>query len=182
MSKKVDTIRKLRNPDNKVVLHALEDLRVQGWLEDGSLINIPLCHVQMQGADLMFADLRKVDFHQAHLQGANLSNANLSGARLTRTKMQCVNFSQANLSGADLFKADLSGAVNLTDDQLATVKRLHGATMPNELPYDGRYNLDGDLEFAVWGRIDVNDPQAMADFYGISVETYLIGQQMTIKA
>jgi uncharacterized protein YjbI with pentapeptide repeats len=151
-------------------------------LEDGSLVNVPLCHVQLQGADLMSADLSKVDFHQAQLQNVDFSNANLRGARLTRTKLQGANFSQADLSEADLFKADLSDARNLTDDQLLKAKRLHGAIMPDELPYDGRYNLPGDLDFARWGRVDVDDPQAMANFYGVSIDAYMSGQKNRMAA
>jgi uncharacterized protein YjbI with pentapeptide repeats len=182
MSKKADLIRKLRSPDNKIVLQAVEELRVNGWLEDGSLENVPLCHVQMQGADLMSADLCSVDFHQAQLQNADLSNASLRGARFTRAKLQAANFSRADLKNADLFKADLTEARNLSSEQLATAKRLHGAIMPDELPYDGRYNLEGDLEFARWGRIDTKDPQAMADFYGVTLKIYLMGQRQLVNA
>ena len=176
---KMDLIRKLRSPDNKHVLQAIEELRVRGWLEDGTLRGIPLCHVHMEGADLLGADLAKVDFHQASLQWTDLSRANLSGAKLTRINLQGANLSHAILQGADLFKANLLEARNLTDQQLASAKRLYGATMPNNEPYDGRYNLPGDLEFARWGRVDIDDPVAMANFLGVSLEVYLNGQEQT---
>jgi uncharacterized protein YjbI with pentapeptide repeats len=176
----MDLIRKLRSPENKTVLQAIEELRVRGWLEDGSLKGILLCHAHLQGADLIKADLSKADLHQAHLEGANLSMSNLSGVKFARANMEGANFSNANIEGADLFKANLLDGCNLTDEQLTRVKRLYGATMPDGNIYDGRYNLEGDLEFARWGRVDVSDPAAMAYFLGISVETYQRGQEMKV--
>lgn len=173
----MDLIRKLRSPENKRVLQAIEELRVRGWLHDGSLKNIPLCHAQMQYADLLGADLRKVDLHQAHLEHADLSQANLTGAKLSRANMQRSNLSQAILVDADLFKANLQDSRNLTDKQLAQAGRLWGAIMPDGTSYDGRYNLAGDLAFAKWGRIDINDPESMASFLRVPLETYLRGQE-----
>jgi hypothetical protein len=172
----IELIRKLRSPENKRVLQAIEELRVRGWLEDGSLKGIPLCHVHMQGADLLKANVGNVDFHQAHLEWADLSMADLSGCKLTRVNLQGANLSQTNVKGSDLFKANLKDARNLTDAQLSQVKRLWGAIMPDGSSYDGRYRLAGDIEFAKWGQVDVNDPKAMAEFFGVSVETYMRGQ------
>jgi len=174
----MDLIRKLRSPENKTVLQAVEGLRVRGWLEDGSLKGIPLCHAHLQGADLIKADLTKVDLHQANLEGVNLSMAILNGTKFARVDLKGANFSNATVDGADFFKADLQEACNLTEEQLSTAKRLYGATMPDGNLYDGRYNLEGDLDFAQWGRVDVNDPSAMAYFLGISLETYQRGQEM----
>ncbi|OGO20026.1 MAG: hypothetical protein A2Z14_18725 [Chloroflexi bacterium RBG_16_48_8] len=176
----MELIRKLRNPENKTVLQTIEVLRVRGWLEDGSLKGIILCHAHLQGADLLKADLTKVDLHQAHLEGVNLSMANLSGAKLARANMEDANLSNAIIEGVDFFKANLLGVCNLTDEQCARAKRLYGATMPDGNIYDGRYNLEGDLEFARWGRVDVDDPQAIAYFLGISLETYQRGQEMKV--
>ena len=176
----IDLVRKLRSPDNKRVLQAIEDLRVRGWLQDGSLKNIPLCHAQMQDADLLGADLTNVDLHQAHLEHADLSQANLTGARLSRANLQSANFSQTILVNVDLFKADLQNAHNLTGAQLTQAKRLWGAIMPDGTTYDGRFNLAGDIDFAKWGRVDINDPKAMAEFLRIPLETYLRGQGMEV--
>jgi len=180
MANVMELIRKLRNPDNKNVLHAIEELRARSWLEDGSLKGIPLCHVHMQDADLFKADLTSVDFHQADLQRANLSMANLNGVKLARANLQGANLSNANLHGVDFFKANLQDVCNLTDEQLSQAKRLYGSLMPDGNLYDGRYNLDGDLEFARWGRVDVQDPRAMAYFLGVSLETYQKGQEMKV--
>lgn len=178
MTKVMELIRRLSSPDNKRVLQAVEELRVQGWLGDGTLVGVPLCHVHMEGADLLGANLSSVDFHQAHLQNADLSMANLESAKLTRANLQDANLSLANLTGADLFKADLTNAHNLTHTQLARAKRLWGAIMPDGETYDGRYNLPGDIDFARWGRIDLNDEEAMAEFLGVSLEKYREGQAL----
>lgn len=178
----MDLIRKLRNPETKNVLKAIEELRVRGWLEDGSLKGVLLCHAHMQGADLYKSDLTEVDLHQASLQAADLTMANLSSAKLTRANLRGANFSRATLNEADFLKADLSEARNLTDEQLSKAKRLSHATMPDGNPYDGRFNLPADLKFAHWGRVDTDDPAAMAYFLGVSVESYERGQRMKVKA
>jgi uncharacterized protein YjbI with pentapeptide repeats len=170
-------IRKLRSPENKVVLQAVEELRARGWLEDGSLKGIPLCYAHLQNADLFKAGLIKVDLHQANLESVDLSLANLEGAKLARANLRNANLDEVNLQGADLFKANLEGAHNLNERQLSQAKRLWGAIMPDGTSYDGRYNLPGDLEFAKWGNVDINDPEAMADFLGVPLEVYLRGQE-----
>ncbi|HET7011582.1 MAG TPA: pentapeptide repeat-containing protein [Anaerolineales bacterium] len=172
----MDLVRKMRSPESKLVLEAVEELRARNWLEDGSLRGVVLCHAHLERADLCKANLAEVDLHQAHLQGADLSMAKLIGAKLTRANLEGVNFSAADLSGADLFKADMRDARNLSLDQLSKAKRLSFATMPDGTPYDGRFNLPGDLDLARWGKVDVNDPAAMAYFLGVSLETYLHGQ------
>jgi hypothetical protein len=172
----VELIYKLRSPDTKRVLQAVEELRVRGWLGDGSLKGIPLCHTHLQGADLLSANFENVDFHQADLAGADLSMASLKGTKLTRVNFQRANLSHTDIRDADLYKANLKDAHNLTDEQLLTARRLYGATMVDGEPYDGRYNLEGDLAFARWGRVDIDDPEAMAEFYGVPLDSYLRGQ------
>ncbi|MBN1668386.1 MAG: pentapeptide repeat-containing protein [Anaerolineales bacterium] len=178
MSTPIELINKLRSPDNKVVLQAVAELRVRGWLEDGTLKGIALCQARLAGADLVGANLNSVDLHQAQLEWADLSAIRLDQAKLTRTNLTGANFSQANLTGADLYKANLRGAINLVPAQLAQVKRLWGATMPDGQPYDGRFNLKADLDLAVWGNVDIKDPVALAVFYGVTPEVYRNGQQM----
>jgi uncharacterized protein YjbI with pentapeptide repeats len=182
MSTLMQLIRKLRNPENKIVLQAVEELRARGWLDDGSLKGVPLCYAHLQNADLFKADLTKVDLHQANLESADLSLANLQNAKLARTNLHNVNFDEAILQDADLFKANLGGAHNLSERQLMLAKRLWGAIMPDGKSYDGRYNLPGDLEFAKWGNVDVNDPEAMSDFLGVPLEVYLRGQEQSQPA
>jgi hypothetical protein len=181
MTTVMNLIRKLRSPDNKRVLEAVEELRARGWLEDGSLTKIPLCHVHFEGADLFKAKLMEVDFHQAHMARSNLSMADLSGAKLSRADLQGADFSEANLEGADLFKANLKDSRNLSDEQLLKVKRLWGATMPDGSTYNGRFSLKGDFDFARWANVDPDDLDAMAYFFGVSLEVYTQGQEQQEK-
>jgi len=173
----IHVIRKLRSSENKHVLEAVEELRAHGQLSDGTLKNIALIHAHLEGADLMKADLEGVDFHQAHMEFADLSSANLSGAKLVRATLKGANFSKTNLTGADLFKASLVDAIGLTQAQLRSVKRLIGATLPDGQLYDGRYNLEGDMEFLAWSRIDPNNSAEMAKMLGVPEEDYIQGQE-----
>jgi hypothetical protein len=172
----MDLVRKMRSPENKLVLDAIAELRARGWLEDGSLRGVMLCHAHLEGSDLYRANLSEVDLHQAHMDGSDLGLADLRKTKLTRTSLRGVNLSQADLAGADLFKADLTDSRNLTDEQLAQAKRLCFATMPDGTPYNGRFNLPGDIDLARWGKVDPQDPAAMAYFLGVSLENYLRGQ------
>lgn len=182
MLTKIEVINKLWSLENKYALQAVEELRVRGWLTDGSLNNIALCQSRLQSADLMEADLRNVDFHQANLDFADLSKARLNGTKLNRASLMGVNFDHADLTFADMYKANLRGARNLTEEQLSRANELLGAVMPDGKIYDGRYNLFGDLARARWAKIDAKDSQAMADFYGIDLEVYEAGQQMKVAA
>ncbi|MBN2385691.1 MAG: pentapeptide repeat-containing protein [Anaerolineales bacterium] len=182
MLTKTELINKLWGLENKYALQAIEELRVRGWLSDGSLRGIALCQAQLQDADLMEADLSSIDFHQANLDYADLSKARLNGAKLNRASLQGVNFDATDLTYADLYKVNLRGARNLSEEQLARANQLLGACMPDGRPYDGRFNLFGDLSRARWAKVDVDDPQAMAAFYGVSLEEYLAGQGQTVPA
>ena len=54
----MDLVRKLRSPESKLVLEAVEALRARGWLEDGSLRGVVLCHAHLERADLCKARFR----------------------------------------------------------------------------------------------------------------------------
>ena len=172
---------KLRSSENKQVLEAVEELRAHGQLSDGTLKNIALIHAHLEGADLMKADLEGVDFHQAHMEFTDLSSANLTNAKLVRATLKGANFSKTNLTGADLFKASLVDAINLTPAQLRSAKRLIGATLPDGKLYDGRYNLEGDMQFLTWSRIDPHDSAEMAKMLGVPAETYIEGQKAYLR-
>jgi uncharacterized protein YjbI with pentapeptide repeats len=158
---------KLRHPDNEVVLRALEALRAQGWLESGALEGLNLQYVHLQKANLSMANLQKANLSMADLRWANLSGAHLGGAQLNNANLYRADMSMATLQGANMIKANLQGARNLSEEQLTQVNRLRGATMPDGGLYDGRFNLPGDIECARARRVDLNDPTAMAAFYGV---------------
>jgi uncharacterized protein YjbI with pentapeptide repeats len=177
MVSKIELINKLYSLDNRLVLQAVADLRTCGKLCDGSLRGIALCRAELQGADLNGADLANVDFHQANLADAILCNARLMAAKLNRADLQGADLEKANLTNADMYKVNLRGARNLCDTQLAKVNELFGSVMPDGNVYDGRFNLAGDLARAGWAKVRASDPQDMAEFYGVSIEAYLLGQK-----
>jgi hypothetical protein len=180
MYTRTELINKIWGLENKNSLQAVEELRVRGWLSDGSLRGIALCQAQLQSADLMTADLCNVDFHQANLDFADLSKAKLNGAKLNRVSLQGVNFDHTDLTAADMYKVNLRGARNLTDEQLSQANELLGSIMPDGKPYDGRYNLFGDLARARWAKVDVKDPVRMSEFYGVALDVYQEGQKHTL--
>ena len=173
----VQLIRKMRNPHDKSATQAVAELRAHGWLIDGTLERSSLQHVHLQGVDLTNANLQKVDLSHADLQGADLSLVNLQDARLRQTNLYKADLSKANLKNADLSRANLNRARNISNEQLAQAHRLMGATMPGGDLYDGRFNLEGDTEFARTGGVDTEDKAKMAAFYGVSVQEYERGQQ-----
>ena len=182
---------------------ALQDgtLREQN-LSNMTLIDVDLSGINMGGANLQEIDLSACDLTEARLAnahmlgarlvGADLSRADLSSARLFRAELSNSSFREAflfqvdlrevNLKGADLWGArcsatNLKGArVSLT--QLVSVGMLNGSVMPDGSRYDGRFNLDGDFQFARFldMEIDVSDSESMADFYEVSRMDYLRGQ------
>ena len=112
-------------------------------LRRASLQGLSLLYVDAEGADFSGSDLTG-----AHLFGADLRNARLEGAiiknsRLTRAvfagadlrgaDFQGASFLQADLRGASFEGANLVDAVDLTSDQLLTVKTLYGARLGPDL-------------------------------------------------
>ncbi|MGD8456299.1 MAG: pentapeptide repeat-containing protein [Anaerolineales bacterium] len=158
-------IKKLRSPDNKIVLQAIEGLRVRGLLETGILDQTALRYAHMERADFYKASLRHTDLSMADLRWANLSLADLEGAQLNSANLFQADMSMANLKGANLIRANLQGVHNLKDEQLARANQLFGATMPDGSRYDGRFNLKGDLLTAVTRGVDLKSQDAMKEFY-----------------
>jgi hypothetical protein len=132
-------IRDMGNPDNGIAAHAVSELRVNGWLSDGSLA------------------------------GWFLSGANLQGVYLR----------DANLKGLGLYRSNLKDA-KITEEQLIQLHDLRRTIMPDGCLYDGRFQLPGDLNWALekFG-IDVRTaaPEQMANYYEVSVDAYLKGQE-----
>ena len=136
MQTKLELINKILSLENKPSLEAVEELRIRGWLADGSLRGVALCQAQLEHADLMGADLRNVDFHQSNLDLTDLSKARLNGTNSTGPACRIANLDQADLTYADLYKANLQGARNLTEEQLSHVNQLLGAILPDGKVYD----------------------------------------------
>ena len=167
-----EILNRIITKDNRIVLQAIRELRDRGWLEDGSLQGAAFCKAYLHNASLEKAILCCAGFHQANLSWANLSGADLRAAKLSLCDLSGSNMENTKLDSADLYKANLRGVRNLKDEQLHKVSRLCGAIMPNGELYDGRFELSGELALAEWQNIDITDPEAMAEFYGVPVEVY----------
>jgi len=110
------------------------------------------------------------------LEGAYLSYANLSSVNLSNADLEGARLTEAKLCGTDLSFANLEGTT-LEVSQLVQAHALYKAIMPDGRVYDGRLNLKGDLDMALSRGINVDDPSAMAEFYGISPDEYVEGQE-----
>lgn len=185
---KAQLIREMGSTDNGIALRAVRELRAHGWLEDGSLRRAILQGANLQGADLDRADLQDTILAEADLRKAQLSKANLHGANLQMANLQGANLFNANLHGANLQlvwlqgtwldKADLYKAEILHDSELVGAKGLIGARMSDGGLYNGRFNLSGDIRLAKErDNVDIENPKALAHWYGVSLEGYLAGQE-----
>lgn len=163
----------------------VDEMRESGKLTDGSLRGEDLSAMELVGADLRGARLEECslqgsDLVLADLEGADLRGASLVAASLAKANLRGVNLEGAFLDGADLTQTDLTGAV-VSDDQLAQASGLLGATLSDGSLYDGRYNLEGDLFDAEDIGIDLDDPEQMADWYGVPRAVYESGQRWAEK-
>lgn len=95
----------IRNSANDSARCAVDEMRGEGWLGDGSLQGLNLARAQLHGANLANADLRRSDLHDSNMTEVNLSRASLEGAQMMRA-----NLTQAVLEGATLHRAKLENA------------------------------------------------------------------------
>ena len=170
-------ISKLRSSEHSIVLQAVDELRARGHLSDNTLSWAYLRYANLQGADLSGSNLKNADLERAIMEMADLSHANLSDARFTRASLQSANLDKASLDGANLVGAKLQGAKNVSNEQLALASRMRVSILPDGNLYDGRFNLPGDFADAIILHIDLNDPAAIASFYGVSLEDFMHGQE-----
>jgi uncharacterized protein YjbI with pentapeptide repeats len=124
--------------------HLEEALLAEAHLEEALLLE-----AHLEKAYLFAAHLEKADLGEAHLEWANLGDAHLEGANLRRahleraslfgTHLEGANLDEAHLEGAFLIETHLGGAIlrgvqlqkaiELTVDQLSTVKTLYQAQL-----------------------------------------------------
>lgn len=162
---RMDLIRKLRSSREEEILEVVDALRSRGWLQDGSLRGVRLCHVDFRRADLRNADLRNANLHSAKLALADLRNADLRGANLACADLYGADLASAGLHDAQMMKANLQSAGNLTPGQMAGLRNLWGAVMPDGSLYDGHFELEGDEFIARARLIDPSDQKAMEGFF-----------------
>ena len=154
-------------------------------LHEADLTAINLKGAYLDNAILTSVSTIGADMSRAKLSGAilkdNLFTAKAKEAWLIGTNLENVHFvlEPEDLEEAAMMNAKLKGSRGLTDEILERIDSLRGATMPDGSRYDGRFSLLGDLINAQGDifKVDINDPPAMADHYGVSLETYLAGQQ-----
>jgi hypothetical protein len=184
-------IREMGSRDSGTALSAVDELRARGWLTDGSLTRADLKYANlsdanladavMPGAYLTFAILKAADLRNASLRGAILRstdlrealllNTDLSDTKILDANLQNAKMQGANLAGAQITGSDLTGVRGLTDERFASTSKLQKSIMPTGARYDGRYNLPADII-----GIDPTNIAAMADYYGITADTYQKGQ------
>lgn len=146
-------------------------------MRDARMRGADLRRANLERADLRDAQLEEVLLTDANLQGSDLRGANMRHADLHNANLAQARFSRTILEGADISEARLQGARSLTDEQLQEVSALRNATLPDGTLYNGRFHLAGDLKVAKELALDLTDCLAMAEFYGVTVEAYLQGQQ-----
>jgi uncharacterized protein YjbI with pentapeptide repeats len=100
---------------------------------EANLMETVFVFANLSGASLEEANLSGASLMRANLSGASLEGANLSGASLRGANLTDTNLSRANLTRVDLRKAAV------TKEQLATVKSLEGATMPDGKIYSDQF-------------------------------------------
>lgn len=174
---KQNLIRQMGSKINGEACRAVEKLRGEGWLEDGSLVALQLRDANLENADLRWACLKRAQLYRANLRGANLFGADLEGAHLAGANLTMAQMGQINLLHAYLEGADLRGARKLSNAALTHAARLKGTIMPDGNRYNGCFNLRGDLNKSRKAGINPADPNAMAAWYDVSVESYLRGQE-----
>lgn len=110
------------------------------------------------------------------LAGAQLRGSQWQDANFYQVDLRHADLRKANFLGADLVGANLEGA-QVTEEQLASCDIMMSAIMPDGTLYDGRYLLPGDFVQAQQQGHDANNPQSMAEWFGVSLEVYTRGQQ-----
>lgn len=149
------TIQRMSSSVNTVAIAALEDVRFQGALGDGSL----------NGAVLIGANLQNAQMSNAVMQNVNLTGANLQRVRFLDADLSGSNLSLANLNGTSFFRANLVG-VNLTDANLEGANLLGTVFDPTTILPDGtnwnesvemrRYTNSSDANF--WRSTNPDSP------------------------
>jgi uncharacterized membrane protein len=195
---KAQLIRGMRSRDNGLALQAVEELRARGWLTDGTLRGANLTAANLGGVDLKEANLERAilnhailvdaeleginlqhaQLEKADFRDANLSKAKLQHARLKRAKLNNARLVEANLEGTKFglyyYEGDTRADADMTT--LAVARRLTGATLPNGRKYDGRLNLDKDVQQVSFLGLNISDPSSISRYYQITKEDYLTGQ------
>lgn len=107
---KAQLIRQMSHTEHGFALLAVEELRLNGWLFDGTLAGSKHFGAKLAEADFNKANLKSIDLRKADLERANLFRADLRRADLKGANLRDADLKEARLEGADLKGADLRGA------------------------------------------------------------------------
>jgi serine/threonine protein kinase len=139
------TVRKVR----KLTLDALQASTsgdLAAWFKDGELEELEFFMMDFSGAQL--AGTR---FKGCFLAGSDFRGSNLAGACFEGANIRNVDFAESNLPDADFTDADWFNALNLTERQLAGVRRDTMRTCPADEQAMHRYLADHYvLPFGSW--------------------------------
>lgn len=139
-------------------------------------------NVSFEGAVLKGIMLEDSSFFAADFRDTSLDLAQLQRAFLINGNFENADFREASLEGTELSGANFKGAENLKVEQLAQVKSLGGAIMPDGKRYDGRFNLQDDIDGAIeFQNANPDNPKDMARYYQVSITRYLQGQAWAKK-
>ncbi|MER6466835.1 pentapeptide repeat-containing protein [Streptomyces sp. NPDC001288] len=111
----------IRSGDEEATSTVLAELKLTGWLTDGSLASRNMTRAVLIGADLESAELGASDLTRAQLAGVSLFGAKLNRANLSEADLQGANLTLADLREANLYRADLRGADLTGTDLRGTV-------------------------------------------------------------
>ncbi|GCE05105.1 pentapeptide repeat-containing protein [Dictyobacter aurantiacus] len=100
-------------------------------LQDVDISNAHMGQIDIRDTYLVGANMSGSDLHGAVLSDAILTFTNLAGANLSKADLHACDLHNTNLTGANLSGANLRDATGLTADQIAKIRSLRGATMPD---------------------------------------------------
>lgn len=177
-------LRRLASSVNAEAKRAAEELRDHGWLMDGTCAGANLTKADLKDAYLSRANLSEVRMYRADLRGANLYKANLTKAKLNGADFRGASMTLINLTDANMPGCNLEGVIELSDASLCVTRGLKGTTMPDGTRYDGRFNLEADIQsaFGNMGIDDIQDEGKMAEYYVVPLDIYRAGQQWAADA
>jgi uncharacterized protein YjbI with pentapeptide repeats len=100
-------IAQLRSQNIEDARPAVEELRLSGWLTDGSLRNVDLSSADLRGLDLTAADLAGSLFRGADLRGVDFTGADLCGCSFVMADLRGWVTRHARMDNADFTAAKL---------------------------------------------------------------------------
>lgn len=196
---KMSLVSQMRSEHNILATDAARRIRDEGWKDElegillyyANLENSQLYDFNLKKSNLTYGNFRNANLNGAKLDHAQIDDADLSGAHLHATSFKSTSIrviepdrlvlKNARFLGADLTGAKFLGVFDgiMTESEhphLCAAFTLAGSIMPNGKRYDGRYNLEGDINQAAAQGYDIDNRQDMAEFYEVSLEEYNRGQ------